>query len=219
MKKNDILTILGLVIGIGLIVWAIVTGGSYAAFISPQSFAITVGGSFAAILITYPMPQIKNMFKVIGQTFKENSMSNTDIINNFTNLSRKARREGLLSLEDEINNIEDEFIKKGLQMVVDGIEPDVIKNILELEINEMDRRHEDSSNLLQTWGAYAPAFGMVGTLVGLIQMLANLSDASNLASGMSTALVTTFYGSILANLILIPLATNLKYKSGQDTIT
>lgn len=216
MKKNDMLTLIGFLVGFGLIIWAIVTGGDYSGFINAGALAITVGGSFAAILITYPMNQVKNMFNVLKQTSKESSKSNIEIIDVFTNLSRKARREGLLSLEDEIANLEDDFLKKGLQMVVDGIEPEIIKDIMELEIGEMEKRHGDSSNVLQTWGAFAPAFGMIGTLVGLIQMLADLSDASALAVGMSTALVTTFYGSVLANMILLPLAYNLKYKSGLE---
>ena len=214
MKKQDILTIVGLLAGAGLTFWGMAAGGTnLIIFFDPASIAITVGGSLAALLIAYPISAMKRVMKVIVQSFKESTMANTDIINSFTNLSKKARREGLLSLEDEMSNLTNEFLKKGLQMVVDGLEPETIKEIMELEIGEMERRHTDGANMLKAWAAYAPAFGMIGTLVGLIQMLANLSDSSALASGMGKALITTFYGALLANLVLVPMAQNLNYKS------
>jgi chemotaxis protein MotA len=156
---------------------------------------------------------MKKVINIIVQSFKEGTMSSAEIISSFTTLSKKARREGLLSLEDEMAQLTNEFLKKGLQMVVDGLEPETIKEIMELEIGEMERRHTDGANMLKVWGAYAPAFGMLGTLIGLIQMLANLSDSTALASGMGKALITTFYGALLANLVLIPMSQNLNYKS------
>jgi chemotaxis protein MotA len=214
--KKDITTPIGIVLGIGLILFGILSGGSIMLFIQASGLAITVGGSFAGVLISYPMSQIKNMFKISMQAFNDNTMASIDIINKFTNLSRKARREGLLSLEDEINGIDDKFLKKGLQMVVDGIEPEIIKDVMDLEIGEMEKRHEAGASVLVTWAALAPGFGMIGTLIGLIQMIANMADPSAL-SGMATALLTTFYGSLLANLILIPMSTNLNYKSSLET--
>lgn len=216
MKKNDIMTVVGMVLGFGLILWSISAESNIMTFVSVSGLAITIGGSFAAVLVTYPVSQIKSVFKITMQSFKDSTMSSIEIINSFTNLSKKARREGLLSLEDEIDKIDDKFLKKGLQMVVDGIEPEVIKDIMELEIAEMERRHGGGSSVFKAWGAYAPGFGMIGTLIGLIAMLADLSDSDALASGMSTALITTFYGSLLANMILLPLASNLDYKSGLE---
>ena len=217
MKKHDILTSVGIIVGFGLTFWGMAAGGTnLIIFYDFASILITVGGSFAALLIAYPISEMKRAMKVITQSFKENTMSNTEIINSFTSLSKKARREGLLSLEDEMAQLSNEFLKKGLQMVVDGLEPETIKEIMELEIGEMERRHTDGANLLKAWAAYAPAFGMIGTLVGLIQMLANLSDSSALASGMGKALITTFYGALLANLILVPMAQNLNYKSSVE---
>ncbi|MCB2297158.1 motility protein A [Clostridium tagluense] len=214
MKKHDFLTTIGIVIGFGLTLWGMASGGtSLKIFYDPASIAITVGGSFAALLIAYPIGAMNKVFKVIVQSFKESTASSSEIINSFTTLSKKARKEGLLSLEDEMVQLTNEFLKKGLQMVVDGLEPEAIKDIMELEIGEMERRHSDGANMLKAWAAYAPAFGMLGTLIGLIQMLANLSDSSALASGMGKALITTFYGALLANLILVPMAQNLNYKS------
>jgi len=214
MKKHDRLTTIGIITGFGLTLWGMASGGtSLRIFFDPASIAITVGGSFAALLIAYPISEMKRVSKVIVQSFKESTSSSIEIINSFTNLSKKARKDGILSLEDEMEQITNKFSKKGIQMVVDGIDPETIKEIMELEIDEMERRHNDGINMLKAWAAYAPAFGMLGTLIGLIQMLANLSDSSAIAAGMGKALITTFYGALLANLILVPMAQNLTYKS------
>lgn len=213
MKKSDLMTIVGIVAGILLVLWGMMGDAGFGIFWDAQSLAITVGGSFSALLMTFSLDDIKGIGKLFAQTFKESKESKVDLVLRFSSLSKKARKEGLLSLEDEINSIEDNFLKKGLQMVVDGIEPETIKEIMELEIGEMENRHEKGVNIFQQWAAYAPAFGMIGTLIGLVKMLANLSDAANIASGMAVALITTFYGSVLANMAFIPLANNLAGKS------
>ncbi|QGU95091.1 motility protein A [Clostridium bovifaecis] len=217
MKRQDMLTLIGLLAGTGLMIYGMLSGGgTFKMFFDPASIAITVGGSISALLINYPLNEFKRLIKVMIQSFKDSSMNGLSIINEFGELSKKARREGLLSLEDDIDKIEDTFLKKGLQMVVDGIEPETIREILELEIGEMEKRHKDGSDMLRSWAAYAPAFGMLGTLIGLIQMLANLNDPSALGPGMGKALITTYYGSLIANLIANPMAANLSYKSGQE---
>lgn len=218
MKKSDALTGIGIVCGLLLLVWGMLSGNDagLGIFISPSSLAITVGGSLCAVLITLSMDEVKNLGKVLAQSFKESKASGVEVISQFSSLSKRARREGLLSLEDEISGLEDEYLKKGLQMVVDGIEPETIKEILELEIIQMEARHSSGAGIFQTWGAFAPAFGMLGTLIGLIQMLAGLDDPSSIASGMGQALITTFYGSLLANLFCNPVATNLSKKSAKE---
>ncbi|EJO5346017.1 motility protein A [Clostridium botulinum] len=220
MKKRDILTPAGFVLCLGLVLWGMASGGTnLKIFWDISSLFITIGGSMGAMLITYPKDEFKRLFIVIKQTFKDNGMSNIDVIQNFVDLSRKARREGLLSLEDAINSLTDEYMQKGLRMVVDGIEPETIRDIMELEIEEMEKRHKSGANMLKTWGGYSPAFGMVGTLIGLIQMLANLTDSSTIASGMGKALITTFYGSLMANAVFNPMGANLMYKSGVEATT
>lgn len=216
MKKSDSLTAIGLAVGIGMLIMAMMSGSSLIIFWDLPSVFITVGGSFCALLITYSLSDIKKMGVLFIQAFKENTFSGVGIIQEFANLSRKARREGLLSLEDEISQIEDKFLKKGLQMVIDGIEPETIKDILELEIDEMQNRHMSGAKMYQVWGGYAPGFGMIGTLIGLVQMMQNLSDAATIAQGMGKALLTTFYGSLLANLFCMPVAANLKAKSEKE---
>lgn len=218
MKRTDILTIVGLVAAVVLTIWGMAMGGTrLLIFWDAASVAITVGGSFATVVITVSSEDFKNLPKVFMQSFKYSKESRIDLISRFSGLSKKARREGLLSLEDEISQVEDDFLKKGLQMVVDGIEPEVIKEIMELEIGEMETRHEKGITILQQWAAYAPAFGMIGTLIGLIQMLAALDDPSNIASGMAKALITTFYGSVLANIFLVPIANKLSTRSAEES--
>lgn len=223
MKRRDVLTAIGIVVGFLMMIWAMAmvtiteyNVGQLKLFGDISSIIITIGGSLCAMLVNYPIHQFRKLTKIIIQSFKENEKSGIDIINQFIDLSRKARREGLLSLEDEISGISDDFLKKGLQMVVDGIEPETIQDIMDLEIGEMERRHGEGVNMLKAWGAYAPAFGMAGTLIGLIQMLGNLNDSSQIASGMSKALITTLYGSLMANIIFNPMAANLALKSQQE---
>lgn len=218
MKRNDMLTVIGLVLGIGMMIFGMLADGAdkLKLFWSASSVAITVGGSLAAVMIVVPMADFKKFGVLIGQAFKEPSISSSEIVATFGELSRKARKEGLLSLEDAINNLEDAFLKKGLQMVVDGIEPESIKDILELEIAGMETRHKNGADIFKTWGAFAPGFGMLGTLIGLIQMLGNLSDASTIATGMGQALITTYYGSLVANLFASPVAQNLMGKNAVE---
>ncbi|MBW6408552.1 motility protein A [Clostridium weizhouense] len=220
MKKTDIMTAVGLIVGLGLMIYGMASGGSGASnlklFWDLSSVAITGGGSIAAVLIVYPLDEIKKAGALFVQSFKEPNISPMEIISQFAELSKKARRDGLLSLEDTISQLEDQFLKKGLQMVVDGIEPESIKEILELDISEMESRHKSGSGIFAAWGAFAPGFGMLGTLIGLIQMLANLTDSSTIASGMGKALITTFYGSLIANIFASPIAQNLNNKSQKE---
>lgn len=213
MKKVDIMTFIGFFAGVFVILWGILINSPLSVFYDFASVVITLLGSLMAVAINYPFSEFKRLFKVILKTFKGMNMSNFETISLFANLSRKARREGLLSLEDEVNEIEDKYLKKGLQMVIDGIEPETIRNIMELEIDEMVKRHGVGQNMLKSWAAYAPAFGMIGTLIGLIQMLVSLEDSSKIASGMAVALITTFYGSVLANLVFTPMASKLALKT------
>ncbi|MBB6630460.1 motility protein A [Clostridium algidicarnis] len=220
MKKQDMLTLIGVVVGAAMLVWGMALGGAnLKIFWDFSSLVITVFGSFCALLINYPISEFKKLGKVLLESFKEPILSQQEMVSQFGSLSRKARKEGLLSLEDDISKLEDAFLKKGLQMVVDGIEPETIKDIMELEIDEMERRHITGANILKAWGGYAPAFGMIGTLIGLIQMLSNLTDSNAIASGMAKALITTYYGAVMANLFFNPMSANLSLKSGKEVAT
>ncbi|MFA6941823.1 MAG: MotA/TolQ/ExbB proton channel family protein [Clostridiaceae bacterium] len=220
MKKMDSATLLGVITGFGCVIWGCMGGSGISAlkiFYDMPSIILTIGGSICALLINYPMKEFIKLGVIIKQSFFENIIESKTIISKFTELSKKARKDGLLSLEDELNELDDYFMKKGLQMVVDGIEPETIREIMELEIGEMEGRHTTGIDMLKAWGGYAPAFGMIGTLIGLIRMLANLSDSSKIASGMAVAMITTFYGSVVANLICNPMAAKLSSKSLKES--
>ena len=217
MKRSDILTPIGMLLGIGLIVFAISQGNvGLAGFYDLVSVIITIGGSYAALLITFSLDEVKMMGTISKGLFKTPSMNKIDVINKFKEISIKSRKDGLLALEADIEQVKDDFMKTGLELVVDGIEGDLIVEILNNNISEIEGRYSKGAKMYKTWGSYAPAFGMIGTLVGLIQMLAELDNPDNIASGMAAALITTFYGALLANLILNPLGFNLENKGQRE---
>ena len=213
MTKLDIMTPVGLILAVGLMLYGILSGGTLASFIDVGSLAITVGGTFAAIFIAYPLSEVKKIPTFIALAMKEDVISKVDIIEMFSDFSKKARREGLLSLEDSMADVEDKFLKKGMQMVIDGVEPENIKDILELEIQKIEDRHRIGSSMFNKLATFAPGFGMIGTLIGLINMLVKLDDPSTISSGMATALITTLYGSLIANVLFLPIANKLNHKT------
>ncbi|MGL5693372.1 MAG: motility protein A [Peptostreptococcaceae bacterium] len=217
MKKNDILTPLGMILAIGFILLGISSGDvGIEGFYDFSSILITVGGSFAAVLITFSIDEMKLLLKMTSTLFKNNSISKIDLIDTLKELSMKSRKQGMLAIESDVLNIEDDFLKSGLELVIDGYEANSIIEILQVNIMESERRYNKASRVYKVWGSYAPAFGMLGTLIGLIQMLAQLDDPSTIASGMAKALITTFYGSLLANALLNPLGFNLQTKGQKE---
>ena len=216
-KRMDLLTVLGIVLGLSLVLGAIAMEGSLVIFWSFSSLMITVGGSFAALLINFQMPQMKMVFQITKKAFLEDVKDIGEYISIFVALGQKARREGLLALEDDLEQLDDEFLTSGMQMVIDGLDPEMIRDIMETEIEAMAARHRLGQDGFRSWGSLAPAFGMIGTLIGLIQMLVNLDDPSSIGPGMAVALLTTFYGALLANLIFIPLAGKLSIRSEAES--
>ncbi len=214
MKKSDFLTPIGFIAGISVIVLSSISGdSSIKQFISIPSMGIVLGGIIAAMMISYSFKDLSTAIKAFIKSFQIDLMSKNEIINTFKNITNKARRQGILSIQRDVEEIDDPFMKKGLELIVDGLDEDYIKEIMELEIYQMQVRHQVSINVFRTAGSYSPAFGMLGTVIGLIQMLANLESSDQIAVGMAVALITTLYGSILANIIFIPIASNLSSKS------
>ncbi len=213
MKRFDILTIAGVIFGLGLVVWAILMDGSLGAFVNYPGLMITMGGSFGAMLVNFQMDQVRQVMKITKQVFFDKQQDITSLSRLFVLLAQKARREGLLALEDELEEIEEPFLRNGIQMVIDGFEPDSIRDIMETEINSLVQRHQMGQNLYRTWGALTPAFGMIGTLIGLVQMLSSLDNPDAIGPGMAVALLTTFYGVLAANLVFNPIAGKLAIRS------
>ena len=212
----DLATILGIVSGVGLLFWALIMGGSAGAFIHLPSMLITMGGTFAATLINYPLGQVIGVLKVLKNAFMGKEKKPEDLIADMVNLAQKARREGLLALESDAEEMRDPFLKRGIELLVDGTDSELVRGILETELSFVEDRHKRGQSLFETMGSLAPAFGMIGTLIGLIQMLRNLQDPESIGPGMATALITTFYGALAANLIFIPIAGKLKVKSSEE---
>lgn len=215
MKKNMVPSV-GLVAGLILIVWSINLSGDMINFLDFPSAVITILGSFCALVISYPLKTLVNIPSIIKQLSVSSQDKRQDLVILFADLSKKARKDGLLALEDDIVLIKDDFMVSGLQMIVDGVEPNTIRDILEIKLDTVERRHRTGQEVFVKWGELAPAFGMLGTLIGLIIMLAGLDDPSSIGSGMATALITTFYGALLANLVLIPIATNLGVQTDNE---
>jgi len=217
----DLATLGGLAVGFFVIVVAIVIAGGVGglfSFISVSSVFITVGGSFAAILISNTLPKALGLMRIVMNAVRTKPMEAGRIISMIVTFSEKARREGLLALEDDLDELEDDFLRKGIQLVVDGTDPEIIRNIMETELNNMQVRHQEGIKIFEDWGILAPAFGMIGTLIGLILMLSNIEDKSAIGPGMSMALITTLYGAVLANLVFIPIANKLTYVNNQEVL-
>jgi len=212
----EISTLIGIVVGFVLVVISIMFDGDIASFINLPSIMIVVGGVLASTVISFPMQQIKSLVKVIGKAFKKSEIDLNKDIDMIIDLAQKARREGLLALEDAVDKIDNDFLKKGGRLLVDGCDPELIKSIMEAELDFLQERHTKGRTMLEAMSAYAPAYGMIGTLIGLINMLKNLSDADTLGPNMAVALVTTFYGVMLANLVFTPLAKKLKIQSAKE---
>lgn len=217
-KKLDFLTPLGMLIGITMVLFAVYStaGGKVAFILQWASIFIVFGGLIGALLISFSWEDLKAVPKVFKEAFLTRTHDLRELINTFVELSTKARREGLLALEVGLDEIDDPFIVKGILLAVDGIEPDVIKDIMMAEVTAMEERHRKGRFILEKAGEYAPAWGMVGTLVGLVMMLQNLNDPSSLGPNMALALLTTLYGSLLANLIFLPMANKLEMSTEEE---
>ena len=214
----DLATIIGVISGIVLIVVSIEISGDLINFWSFSGILIVLGGTIAATLINFPLNKVIGTFKVARIAFQNQTLEPDKTINILVSFAEKARREGLLALEADAEELDEPFLKKGIQLIVDGTDPELVRNILETELTFMEDRHKQSANIFEAMGASAPAFGMLGTLIGLIIMLGHLDDPSMIGPGMAVALVTTFYGSILANLIFLPIAGKLKVRSNEEAL-
>lgn len=212
MKKYDYLTMIGLSGGLVLTAVGIIIAGGLAGaktFISVSSFITVVGGLIASLMVNFSVKELKETIKSVKRAFFEDEQDVGVIVDQFIELSTTARREGLLALDNKIDQIDDPFIKKGILLTIDGLEADVIKEILNAEIVALEEKQNIGKNVFEKAGELAPAWGMIGTLMGLVLMLRNLSDADAIGPAMALALITTFYGAVLANLFFIPLSGKL----------
>ena len=202
--------IIGLLLGWGLIVMAIALGGfdKLKTFVDIPSVFIVIGGTFASLFVAYPLATVLGAHKYILVSFTAKDRDPVQAIEQIVALSEAARREGLLSLENHMEEIDNPFLATGIRMAVDGMSPEVVESVMNIEIDAVGGRHLYGKTVLGKLGQYAPAFGMIGTLIGLVLMLADL-DPETIGAGMAVALLTTLYGAIISNLMFLPWADKL----------
>ena len=214
----DIGTVIGLIACIFCVVSAIVMGDTPGAFIHLPSMAIVVGGMVSATLIHFSLSQVLGIISVVKKTLFVKLPGEQEVIQKMVNYSAINRRDGALALEQQLSDTGDNFFVMGLRMVIDGQEEGTVEQQLGMEIEYLQERHQTGKKILEFMGSSAPAFGMIGTLIGLVQMLGNLSSPDQIGAGMAVALITTFYGAFLANVLLIPLAGKLGIRSKNEAI-
>ncbi len=208
----------GIAFGFVCVVVTILLGGTTQGFIDLQSMFIVFGGVLSATIASYSLDDLKKLPKLFGIALKGDTFKVEADIDKIIELAELARKEGLLSLENAAEGLDDPFMKNGIMLMLDGSDPELVKNIMETEVAYMSDRHSFGAGMFAQMAAYAPAFGMIGTLIGLIQMLLNLSDMASLGPAMAVAIVTTFYGVILANLIFTPFSKQLSAKSEREQL-
>ncbi|MEM6672755.1 MAG: motility protein A [Planctomycetota bacterium] len=207
----DLNTFVGGVLAFLLVLGAMTIGpGGLAVFVHVPSLIIVLGGTTAVTMLAFPIPDLKPVVKVMLVAAVRKGASPTDEIDRIVEYANLARREGLLALEDKLPTIDDPFFAKGIQLVIDGFSAHTVRDIMELEAQCEESRHATGKKIVDQLGAFAPAFGMIGTLIGLVQMLQDLSDPNGIGLGMATALLTTLYGAMAANMLFLPLASKLE---------
>ncbi|WP_029893684.1 motility protein A [Desulfohalovibrio reitneri] len=212
----DIATLIGIVGGLGLIVGAILLGGNLFAFVDAPSLVVVVGGTMAATLVMFPLKTVISSFKVAMKAFLAKDPNPQELVEQVVSLADKARKESLVALEKV--EIDDPFLKKGVRLVADGSSQAQVQSILESEINFLKQRHRRGQNVFKGLGGAAPAFGMIGTLVGLVNMLQTLDEPEAIGPAMAVALLTTFYGAVMANLVFLPVARKLEERSNDEQL-
>jgi chemotaxis protein MotA len=213
----DIATFFGIILGLFVVAGSILTAGaSFATFYDVSSIVVVMGGSMAAVLVCAPFRSCLGLLGVVRKAFFNAPDDISELIKQIVVLAETARRDGLLALEGKLSEIEQPFIVLGLQMAVDGTPPDVIESVMRTEIEAVSARHREGKFILDQLGRFAPAFGMIGTLLGLVMMLKNMDDPEAIGPGMAVAILTTLYGAVLANLVFLPLAEKLAFIHRQE---
>lgn len=212
----DIATLIGMIIGFGLVVFAILLGGSLGAFIDIPSVLIVVAGTFAITTVCFSLPEIIKAQPLLLKTLLFSLPSAPDEAKKLLEIAQKARANGLLSIQSDVDALTNPFLKNGLTLAVDGSTPEVIEGVMKTDTNAMVERHMGSVQVLKKAAEIAPAMGLIGTLIGLVQMLGNLDDPSKIGPAMAVALLTTMYGAMLANMVFMPLSAKLERNSSAE---
>jgi len=212
----DIATLLGIIFGSGLVMGAILMGGQAILFINVAGLLIVVGGCFSALFVKFPMKTVLLTFKVTAKAFLEKTQDLQELIDEIAEVATINRRDGTLALENY--ETDQPFLKQAISYLVANVEPEFIEASLMNDTKVLKERHDTGQDIFKSLGASAPAFGMIGTLIGLIQMMASMSDPSQIGPAMAVALLTTFYGALLANLVFLPFADKLAIRSKHEVL-
>lgn len=213
----DLATIIGFILGLVFFLLGVLNGGTLGSFIDVTSIFIVIGGSLGAMLISYPMNMVTGAIGAFMKAIFANERDPAELVKQMVQFAESARKEGLLVLEKAIKELDDPFMKSGLQLAVDGTEPEILEDMLSKEIDNMTDRHKQWQEFFQAWGDLAPAWGMIGTLVGLVNMLLNMSDPASIGPAMAVALLTTLYGALIANYICAPIKGKLIVRSQEES--
>ncbi len=215
----DIATIIGLILGFGAVIGGqILEGGHVKAILQPTAAIIVLGGTFGATFVSFPLNVILRAVKDVRKALFPPRSSHESIIKDMINYAAKARKNGLISLEQETQGIKDRFTKKGVSLVVDGIDPQKLRDTLEVELAAFEEHAKGSAEVFEAAGGFAPTIGIIGAVLGLIHVMENLSDSSKLGAGIAVAFVATIYGLMTANLICIPFSTKLKQRLKEELL-
>ncbi len=214
----DLGSVAGISLSLILLGTAMALGVGIGPYLDVPSILITVGGSITSLLIAYKMESMKKCFTFFMIAFKPQTFDVPGLIKKLVDYSTQARRDGILSLEQQSNQEENEFLKRGLNMAIDGAEPDSIRDLLETDMDRTLERHKDNAGIFDTWAAFAGSYGMLGTLIGLVAMLLNMSDPASIGPAMAVALLTTFYGSFVGNVVGSPIANILKVRAADEAL-
>jgi len=212
----DIATLLGLAVGLSLILGAIIIGGAVDVFINIPGMMIVFGGTLASILVAFPFEEVIQAFTAAFKMFVQRKTKVRDVVNIMVKVAEISRREGLIALENV--QTENMVLKKSCQLIADNADPDIIHSTLHIEINSLRRRHQVGQDVFKRLATLAPSFGMMGTLIGLVQMLSQLDDPKSIGPAMAVAILTTFYGSAMSTLLFIPIAAKLKARTLQEQL-
>ena len=214
----DLGTVIGIVLIMALLLGSMVMGVGIGAYIDIPSVLIVVGGSIGALMVSFKPDQMKKFTKVFMVAIKPGEIDKGELIKKLVDFATKARKDGILALEGEVNNEENEFLKKGLSMAIDGNEPDTIRELLEIDMEQTSERHKVHASIFGQWAGLAGAMGMIGTLIGLVAMLLNMADPSAIGPSMAVALLTTMYGAMIGNIFGAPISNILGIRDGDETI-
>lgn len=213
----DVTTLIGLIIGFaGLIGGYMLDGGHLSALYIPSAVLIVFGGTIGAVIVSFPASQLKGIGSALGMAFRKRSQESLQIIDEIVDMATIARREGVLALEQRAQENKNPFLHEGLLMVVDGTDPELTRQILELEMDSVEKHHEGYAKMFEAAGGYSPTMGIIGTVLGLIHVLGSLDNPESLAPAIAVAFTATLYGVFSANVIYLPIATKIKVRSQEQ---